>query len=80
MTRDAYDFAPGERQLSVFEYEESHDFGGRDMREAIAEEFMQKEPSVILLERIPPLLKVDDAFQTFPVQLELRAEAPAEAH
>ncbi len=63
MTRDAYDFARGERQLSVFEYEESYDFGGRNMREAIAEE-MQKEPSVILLERIPPLLKVDDAYQT----------------
>jgi hypothetical protein len=79
-TRDAYDFAPGERQLSVFEYEEQYDFGMRDPEDAMLEEVLEQGPGVNSLTKLPPLLlKVGDAYHTFPVNLTVETKLPEKA-
>jgi hypothetical protein len=76
-TRDAYDFAPGERQLTVFEYEEQYDFGMRDPEDAMLEEVLEQGPGIESLTKLPPLLlKVGDAYPTFPVNLAVETKLP----
>lgn len=81
-TRDAYDYAPGEQQLTTFETMEYYDFGSLDPREAMEDEILERGPDVGLLERLPKvLLEVQGQYPTFPVSRDmavtkLEAEAP----
>lgn len=71
-TRTAYDFAPGEQQLTPFEQMEYYDFGNRDAREAIAEELMERGPGMEAMEKLPKLyFKVGDQYPTFPAGFSL---------
>jgi hypothetical protein len=79
-SRDAYDYAPGERQLTVFEEMEYYDFGRRDPRAAMEEEILERGPGVGLLERLPKLLlKSGDKYPTCPVSREMPVKKGDEA-
>jgi WD40 repeat protein len=82
-TRGAYDYAPGEQQLTPFETMEYYDFGSRDPREAMEEEIIERSFDVGLLERLPKvLLEVAGQYPRFPASRAMavkKAETPAPA-